>query len=302
MKTLLTLLLVFLSISVHSQTSPPWVDEFNSLNQPGDGFTLITGQPNTGSHNGELCYNVVGTYLDDEFYSFESDTLDLLLWSEVNVEFTVASSLRNGDQFAFYYYDSATSSWGGYDISGLVGTYTVTIPTTAVLLSFDLSTFTNGNVNGKYAHVDRIVLSDPVTPLPVELIAFEGREHDGCNHLHWVTASEANSDYFEVEWSGDAYEWLPIGDVPAAGNSNMNLEYTFRHEDFINGVNYYRLTQYDFDGQFEVFKIITIDNTKRKKRIVKYVSLSGQEIDPSSTTGLVIGIFEDGTTIKVFLK
>ena len=105
-----------------------------------------------------------------------------------------------------------------------------------------------------------------------------------------------------MEWSKDAYEWLPIGDVPAAGNSNMNLEYTFRHEDFINGVNYYRLTQYDFDGQFEVFKIIAIDNAKREKRIVKYVSLSGQEIDPSSTTGLVIGIFEDGTTIKVFLK
>jgi hypothetical protein len=83
----------------------------------------VTGQPNAGSHNGEMCYNVVGTYLDDEFYSFESDTLDLLLWSEVNVEFTIASSLRNGDQFAFYYYDSATSSWSGYDISGLVGNF-----------------------------------------------------------------------------------------------------------------------------------------------------------------------------------
>ena len=62
------------------------------------------------------------------------------------------------------------------------------------------------------------------------------------------------------------------------------------------------MVQYDFDGQFEVFGPIVIDNIERKKRIVKYVSLSGQEIDPSSTTGLVIGIFEDGTTIKVFLK
>jgi len=302
MKTLFTFLMFFAYTIINAQTLSPWLDDMNSIGGVNDQWRLVTGQPNTGSHNGEMCYNVVGTYLDDEFYSFESDTLDLLLWSQVDVEFTIASSLRNGDQFAFYYYDSATSSWSGYDISGLVGTYTVTIPTTAVLLSFDLNTFANGNVNGKYAHVDRIVLSDPATPLPVELISFEGREHDGCNHLHWVTASESNSDYFEVEWSKDAYEWLPIGDVPAAGNSNMNLEYTFRHEDFINGVNYYRLTQYDFDGQFEVFKIIVIDNTKREKRIVKYVSLSGQEIDPSSTTGLVIGIFEDGTTIKVFLK
>jgi len=53
---------------------------------------------------------------------------------------------------------------------------------------------------------------------------------------------------------------------------------------------------------FEIFGPIAIDNRKPEKRIVKYVDLSGKEIDPSSTTGLVIGIFEDGTTIKLFLK
>ena len=302
MKTLFTLLIFFAYTTAVAQTLTPWLDDMNSVSQPGDQWRLITGQGNTGSHNGEMCYNVVGNYLDNEFYSFESDTLDLLLWSQVNVEFTIASNLRNSDQFAFYYYDGATASWSGYDISGLVGTYQVTIPSTARLLSFDLSTFSNGNLNGKYAHVDQIILSDPATPLPVELIGFEGREHNGYNHLHWITASESNSNYFKVEWSGDSYEWLPIGLVPAAGMSNMNLEYTFRHDDFINGVNYYRLTQYDFDGQFEIFEIIAIDNTKKQKHIVKYVSLSGQEIDPSTTTGLVLGIYDDGTIIRLYLR
>lgn len=302
MKNLLSLLAVFVCFNAFTQTLSPWLDEMNSIGQPGDQWRLVTGQPNTGAHNGEMCYNVVGTYLDDEYYSFESDTLDFSLWSQVDVEFTIASSLRNNDVFAFYYYDSATSSWGGYGLSGLVGTYTVTIPTTTILLSFDLSTFSNGNVNGKYAHVDRITLSDPATPLPIELLYFEGHEHEGCNHLHWASASESNADYYEVEWSADAVNWWPIGDVPAAGNSTSTLEYELKHEDYRNGVNYYRLVQYDYDGQFEIFEIIAIDNTKKEKRIVKYVSLSGQEIDPRYTTGLVLGIYDDGTTIRLYLR
>lgn len=303
MKNLLLTLTTFLCFGVFSQTPFPWVDEMNSLNQPGDKFQLITGQGNTGSHGGFLCYNNVGNYIDDEYYSFESDTLDLSLWTEVEVIITTASNIRNGDQFAFWYYNPV-DGWAGVDLSNLIGTYTFPIPVATTLVSFDLNTNANGNINGKYVHVDRIEMSDPGgTPLPIELLYFEGHEHEGCNHLHWASASESNSDYYEVEWSTDAIDWWPIGDLPAAGNSNMTLEYWFKHEDFREGVyNYYRLVQYDYDGQFEIFKIIAIDNTRREKLIIKYVDLSGKEIDPRYTTGLVIGILEDGTTIKVFLR
>ena len=47
--------------------------------------------------------------------------------------------------------------------------------------------------------------------------------------------------------------------------------------------------------------LVVVDNRKAEKRILRYVSMSGQEIDPTSTTGLVLGILEDGTTVKVYL-
>lgn len=302
MKNLLTLLLAFICFSAFAQTPFPWVDEMTSLNQPGDKFQLITGQGNTGSHGGFLCYNNSGNYLDDNYYSFESDTLDLSLWTEVEVIITTASNIRNGDQFAFWYY-TPSDGWAGVDLSNLVGTYTFPIPVATTLVSFDLNTNANGNVNGKYVHVDRIEMTDPGgIPLPIELISFEGHEHEGCNHLDWVTASEANTDYYDIEWSRDAYEWNIIGTLPAAGNSNMNQYYNFVEENPLPIVNYYRLVQYDWDGMFEIFGPIAIDNRKPEKRIIKYVDLSGKEIDPRYTTGLVIGILEDGTTIKVFLR
>ncbi len=303
MKNLLVLLsMLFSIVSSYSQTPFPWTDDFNSLSQPGDKFTLITGQSNTGSHGGFLCYNNVGNYIDNEYYSFESDTLDLSLWTEAEVVVTVASSIRNNDEFAFWYYNPA-DGWAGVDLSNLIGTYIFSIPITTTLVSVDLNTNANGNINGKYAHMDRLEVNDPGgTPLPIELISFEGHEHEGCNHLDWATASEANTDRYDIEWSRDAYEWDIIGTFPAAGNSNMNLYYNYVDESPLPIVNYYRLVQYDWDGMYEIFGPIAIDNRKRKKRIVKYVNISGQEVDPQYTTGLVIGILEDGTSIKVYLK
>ena len=301
MKNLLTTLTLFVCTLLNAQTPNPYIEDFTSVGGVGE-WTNVYGQPNTGSHNGELCYNVVGSYLDDEYYSYESPTLDLNLWGQVDVEFTIASNLRAQDEFTFWYFDGVTSTWSGYNISGLVGTYTVTIPNTTTKLSFDLSTFSNGNLNGKYAHVDQITLTEPFVVLPVELLYFSGKEVNNVNTLQWATASEYNADYFEIEWSTDGKVWWPIGDVVANGWSNSEITYTFNHEDYRQEINYYRLSQYDFDGVFEVFDIIAIDNSKREKRIVKYVSLSGQEIDPLSTIGLVIGIFEDGTSTKMFLK
>ena len=82
----------------------------------------------------------------------------------------------------------------------------------------------------------------------------------------------------------------------------MNLYYNYVVENPLPIVNYYRLIQYDWDGMYEIFGPIAIDNRKREKRIVKYVNISGQEVDPQKTTGLVIGILEDGSSIKVYLK
>ncbi len=303
MKNLLTLLMAFICLSLYSQTSSPWIDEMTSISNIGDKFRQVLGPiGNAGSHNGEMCYNITGTYIDEEYYSFESEQLDLSLWSEVNVEFTIESNIRTNDQFAFWYYDAAVPGWSGFNLSNLTGTYSVTIPTTTTYISFDLSTLSSsGGLNGKYAHIDRIVLSDPASPLPVELISFTAKLNNNVNLIEWSTASENNSDWFELEQSENGIDWKLLTSIPAAGNSTQLIHYIYSECFPLPIINYYRLVQYDIDGKFEIFGPIVVDNRKQEKRILRYVSLSGQEINPTSTTGLVIGILEDGTTIKVYL-
>ncbi len=135
--------------------------------------------------------------------------------------------------------------------------------------------------------------------LPVTLLYFEGEERNNSNVLEWSTASESISDYYDIEWSNDAYVWSSLGTVPAAGNSNMNLYYSFVDEQFLPLINYYRLVQYDWDGKFEVFGPIAIDNRKGDRKVLRYLNLSGQVVKPENHKGMLIKVYENGETEKI---
>jgi len=91
--------------------------------------------------------------------------------------------------------------------------------------------------------------------LPVELLSFDIKCKDKSNILSWITASELNNDYFEVQRSYNAPNWENIGNIQGAGNSNKLLNYSFADQK-TNKKAYYRLKQVDFDGKFEYSKII----------------------------------------------
>lgn len=134
--------------------------------------------------------------------------------------------------------------------------------------------------------------------LPIELVDFYGTNDGGVNTLTWVTVSEINNDYYTIENSIDGYTWYTVGTIEGAGNSNTGIIYDYDHENYRDTINYYRLTQTDFDGMSETFKTIAIDNRIKEKTLVKTVNFMGQEVDQYEK-GLFIQIYSDGTTKKV---
>lgn len=158
------------------------------------------------------------------------------------------------------------------------------------------NTYANGPCNGSY---DPAMTYTFGAPLPIELIDFYGYNYDGINNLTWVTASEINNDYYMVETSTDAHTWYVIGTMDGAGNSNTGIIYDFDHENYLDSINYYRLTQVDFDGRRETFKIISIDNRITPKVLKKTINFFGQEVNEFEK-GLLIEIYTDGTVKKIF--
>lgn len=96
--------------------------------------------------------------------------------------------------------------------------------------------------------------------LPVELISFEGESNGSMIDFEWSTASERNNDYFTIEGSLDGIKWIVVGEIDGAGVSSEVLDYSFRYNVNEYGkLVYFRLKQTDFDGQFEYFKTISVE-------------------------------------------
>ncbi len=98
-------------------------------------------------------------------------------------------------------------------------------------------------------------------PLPVELVYFNGLLQDEAVLLTWLTASEKDNDFFEVQRSEDGKTFESIGIVEGGGNSTEAIQYDFYDEYPLFGTSYYRLKQVDFDGKFEYSTPISINYT-----------------------------------------
>lgn len=119
------------------------------------------------------------------------------------------------------------------------------------------------------------------SPLPIELLDFSANVNTQQQViLSWKTATETNNDYFTVERStpsvlrtsppnrGDSsgINFIPIGIVKGAGNSNTTLNYRFADEapspSERVGVRYYRLKQTDYDGKYSYSKLVSVQLNK----------------------------------------
>lgn len=88
--------------------------------------------------------------------------------------------------------------------------------------------------------------------LPVDLMEFNVAASQDRVNILWKTASEEHADEFIVERSTDLQEWKEIGRVPAKGYSETVQEYFLPDLAPYRGINYYRLRQVDFDGEYEL--------------------------------------------------
>lgn len=170
------------------------------------------------------------------------------------------------------------------------------IPTNTTNIAIDI--YCRVNSAGEEWWLDNFELHEIVnSPLPVELLYFEGTKYPTYNLLKWSTASENNSDYFSIEMSTDGFSWKKIREAKAAGNSNTKMDYSYVHPFNDPNVHYYKLLQYDYDGKFKEYGPIGMNNTLKPSKLLKIINLMGQEIG-ENYKGIVIEVYEDGTIIR----
>jgi len=132
-------------------------------------------------------------------------------------------------------------------------------------------------------------LSSSANPLPIELVRFTAAcQGTDRVELTWITASEVNNDYFTVERSEDGIVWEAFEVLLGAGNSSSQLTYKATDYNPFSGITYYRLTQTDFDGNFESFDPIVSDCDG-----VGFEIISANSIEASTVLDIIVSAGHD---------
>lgn len=132
-----------------------------------------------------------------------------------------------------------------YSING--GAFTSTTPS-----------HTNFQINA-----DNIIFRINGAVIPVEFMAFKGKNTEGGNLLTWQTASEANTSDFDIERSNDGQIFEKIGKIKAEGRAT-NYNYLDKYP--LSITTYYRLKINDLDGKNDYSNIVSIA-TKTKEKL-----------------------------------
>jgi hypothetical protein len=163
----------------------------------------------------------------------------------VTLFWDASSGVNSQEKLLVAHYNSATTSWDDQGKGAVSGTAT----SGSILSAVQLTSF---------SPIVMATSQDDVNPLPVEMVYFAGNVDGEEVNLEWQTATEIDNDYFEIQRSIDGIEFKVIGTVDGNGTSKDIHNYSFSDNGAICGINYYRLKQIDFDGQFEFSELLDI--------------------------------------------
>jgi uncharacterized repeat protein (TIGR01451 family) len=158
----------------------------------------------------------------------------------------------------------ATGNAGGELPSGTASNYTIkfkvrafAIPGTIINSARISGTSVVGDL---FTDDGTAVIGESGAPMPVKFTSFNASLlNDRSALLKWVTQSEVNNDYFEIERSTDGVHFESRGKVTGNGSTSMTHNYSFTDVININApIIYYRLRIMDNDGKYTFSKIIAL--------------------------------------------
>ena len=129
-------------------------------------------------------------------------------------------------------------------------------------------------------------LNPTALPLPVELTRFDATAKAAGVSLTWATATEKNSDRFEIQRSATGEAFETRGTVKGQGSTTMAHNYSFVDSRPLAGTSYYRLRQVDTDGTFSFSPVVAVQ-TEASTQVAFYPNPSANQLIMPAGVGAV---------------
>lgn len=130
----------------------------------------------------------------------------------------------------------------------------------------------------------------PGAPAPVTWGNFDVYMINQKVNLFWTTYTEENSASFSIERSADGRHYEAIGSIAAKGNSKTVSSYEFEDLHPLPKTSYYRLKQFDINGDF-YYSIVRVVNNGAAPAEIYHLYPNPS----SSTSDINIELFEKAT-------
>lgn len=127
--------------------------------------------------------------------------------------------------------------------------------------------------------------------LNVDLLSFNAVAKQDKVDLQWETLSERNSSHFVVERSQNLVDWQKVNQLQGAGTIEQRRYYITSDEAPLLGTTYYRLTQFDNNGDFEHFDLKSVFYEGRRE-IQVYPN-------PAKESTNITGLADDVSSIEL---
>jgi hypothetical protein len=114
--------------------------------------------------------------------------------------------------------------------------------------------------------LDNAVSFNVGTVTPVNWLFVKAQLQNNNTLVNWATATETNTKSFDVEWSINGANFTKLGELAAAGNSNVGTNYNYTHPNPSNGFNYYRIKQIDLNGAAKYSTVVKVLYNKNIKQ------------------------------------
>lgn len=231
----------------------------------------LTG-PSTNMITGVVFYDVdsSGTY-DSEIDSIESSVI-VHLYRDANSngtidagDYIIDSAYSNGANGIYLF---LVDSLGDFLTRPYIfGTPLQTLNVTTNDSLEEEASFVNyGEVDGKNDFGFHISAGgSPI--LPVDFIEINAVWQANDAKITWITASEENTELFEIEKSTDNKNYQTVGSVSAAGNSVILNEYQFIDAlayTNADALTYYRIKEIDHDGELTYSAPVALTKTAKE--------------------------------------
>lgn len=99
--------------------------------------------------------------------------------------------------------------------------------------------------------------------LPLTLVSFYSSQQNQDVILHWRTENEDNTNYFEIESSGNGNSgWQSLETMPSMVSDAGGYSYSFIDHTTMKGDRYYRLKIVDKDGKYVYSKVLFVGSVQ----------------------------------------